>query len=496
MASPYTTVAVTGYNDNPPVDDGTASEENRVLWETIKEKLPDPLKTAIEAVNTNVLAAFLKVIGGAGVTSSAVGATIGASDQGKLYRATGGGITIVTPDATSVTSPWVCGFLNSGTAANILDGNGTQTINGVASLTIPVGGGGILFTDGTNWFLVGLGGVPTGKELMHGEIINGTISESNATNAATYALKTLAGADPSTDDPVLICFRNATAATGNYVYRTVTGALSLVIPSTATMGAANAVPFDIAVALFDDAGTIRLGAINPFQSSDFSFYPLAQIPPIATSTTIGTGSDAAKTWYTGTGVTSKPYLIAAIARYASGLVTAGSWNVSPTTLQPFGHGIPLPGEERAQLLHVREEQAANTSGGTFTSGAWRTRTLNTTLVNEISGASLGSNQITLPAGTYEIDALAPGLSVGVHKAKLRNTTDSTDTLIGLSMQNDASTGLHCTNAPVRGRFTIAAQKVFELQHQCGVTRSTNGLGLASNLGVVEVYSDVVIRKIG
>lgn len=342
MSSPYVSVSVTGYNDNPPPDSGVASEENRVLWATIKTKLPDPLKTAIEAIDAGLLTAFAKVLGGAGVVSSAISATVGASDQGKLYRATGSGITITTPDATSVTAPFVFGFLNNSTGTVTLDGSGAQTVNGVANIIVPIGGGGIVFTDGTNWFITGLGGVLAGKQLGYADIINGTITEANATNAATFALKTLAGADPSTTDPVLICFRNATAATGNYVYRTVTAALSLTIPSTATMGAVNGTEFDLVLALFDDAGTIRLGAINPF-TAGANYYDLTQTPPIASSTTVGTGSDAAKTWYTDAGVTSKAYVILAVANYASGLVTAGTWNVSPTTLQLFGHGVALPG---------------------------------------------------------------------------------------------------------------------------------------------------------
>src|SRR6266516_1340078 len=45
----------------------------------------------------------------------------------------------------------------------------------------------------------------------------------------------------------------------------------------------------------------------------------------------------------------------------------------------------------AQLFHVRDEKSAGTVGGTFSSGAWRTRTLNTTKTNEIGSASLSSN---------------------------------------------------------------------------------------------------------
>ena len=145
-----------------------------------------------------------------------------------------------------------------------------------------------------------------------------------------------------------------------------------------------------------------------------------------------------------------------------------------------------------QLLHVRDEKAANNDGGTFTSGSFVTRTLNTVMTNEISGASLASNQITLPAGTYYIHASAPTFGVIRNKLKLRNTTDSADTLIGTSELNNADA---VTRAFVTGRFTIAAQKVFELQHRCESTVSTGGLGKLTNFGVVEIFADVQIWKV-
>jgi hypothetical protein len=490
MAAPYTTQSISGYNDNPPSDDGSTTEANRVKWSTIKTKLADTVKTLAEAINSQVGTAFGKVIGGAGVTSSAISYQVLSTDQGKLVKITGAGTTVTTPDATVVTSPFVFALLNNSSGTTTLDGSGSQTVNGLASLTIPVGGGCLVWTDGSNWFAIGLASIPVGRELMPGEIINGTIAEANATNAVTYSLKTLAGADPSTDDPVLICFRNATAGTGNYVYRTVTAALSLTIPSTATMGASNATPFDIVLALFDDGGTIRLGAINPFQSSDFSFYPLAQIPPTASSTAVGTGSDSAKTWYTGSAVTSKPYVILGICKYSSGLVAAGSWNVSPTTIQLFGHGVPLPNTTR-QLIQVREEQVSGTNGGTFTNGAWRTRTLNTTLVNDISGASLASNQITLPAGVYEARGRAPAREVGTHRLKFVNVTDTADLVLGGS---GGATGTDNDWAEVEGRFVLVGTKAVELQHICGTTKATNGFGQGTSLAT-EVFAEVWIRKL-
>ena len=145
------------------------------------------------------------------------------------------------------------------------------------------------------------------------------------------------------------------------------------------------------------------------------------------------------------------------------------------------------------LLHVRDEKSANTHGGTSTSGSFLGRVLNTSLTNEISGASLSSNQITLPAGTYYINARQPfHADNGYIKVKLRNTTDSSDTLIGTSSYitaNDVP-----VDSWVIGRFTIASQKTFELQYRVGNGIATVGLGHHATY-LTEVYADVQIWKV-
>jgi hypothetical protein len=152
-----------------------------------------------------------------------------------------------------------------------------------------------------------------------------------------------------------------------------------------------------------------------------------------------------------------------------------------------------------QLLHVRDEKSAGTEGGGFSSGSWVKRDLNTTKTNEIAGASIASSVITLPAGTYFIRASAPAIgpnsSSASHKLKLRNTSDGSDTLIGTSEISSGDGAPSQTRAFVEGRFTIAAEKNFELQHRTTGSRSTDGQGKASNLSVVEVYADCMIWKV-
>ena len=143
-------------------------------------------------------------------------------------------------------------------------------------------------------------------------------------------------------------------------------------------------------------------------------------------------------------------------------------------------------------LNVRDQKTSGTDGGTFTSGAWQTRTLNTTGANSISGASLGSNRITLPAGTFQIRARAPSVDGTLHKAKLYNITDTADVILGSNSQATGSAVQ--TDSWVIGQFTIAGAKVFELQHRIEVTSNTYGLGRACNFGT-EVYTEIEIWKV-
>jgi len=144
--------------------------------------------------------------------------------------------------------------------------------------------------------------------------------------------------------------------------------------------------------------------------------------------------------------------------------------------------------------HLKDVKANATQGGTFTSGAWQTRTLNTTEGDFTKFGSLSSNQFTLSAGTYIIDAIAPAFNTNAHKAKIYNITDTTDDIIGSSSYMTSTSNV-VTHAPVLGQITITSSKTFELQHRAGATRATDGFGVANNFSTNEIYSIVKIVKI-
>ena len=181
MGAPYTSVTIADYNTNPPSDDGSQTEANRGKYATVKTKLSDPVRTLAETINSNILAAFGKVIGGGGVTATAISYQVLSTDQGKLVRATASGITVTTPSATDVDDPFVFGFLNNSAGNVTLDGSGAQTINGSASLTIGAGDGVMVFTDGTNWFTTG------------GVVAGGSYTVTNLTVTATLTAAAAAG---------------------------------------------------------------------------------------------------------------------------------------------------------------------------------------------------------------------------------------------------------------------------------------------------------------
>lgn len=142
---------------------------------------------------------------------------------------------------------------------------------------------------------------------------------------------------------------------------------------------------------------------------------------------------------------------------------------------------------------IQDQKTQNTSGGTFTQGAWRTRDLNTVVVDDTGAVSLSSNQFTLPAGTYRVHIQCPAFAVNRHQARLQNITDASTTLVG-SSQYAYVTGQVYNNSDIYGVFTIAGTKTFEVQHQCETTQATYGFGVEGNFST-EIYTTIELVKV-
>lgn len=154
----------------------------------------------------------------------------------------------------------------------------------------------------------------------------------------------------------------------------------------------------------------------------------------------------------------------------------------------------LTASAKRPLFHAAAEYAAGTAGAAFTAGAWRTRPINTVRVNEISGASLGSNQITLPPGDYEIIARTTCYVVENNSLRLYDATGAAVLLIGSTADAASASGSDFETC-LTGRFILSAPSALELQGFCATT-GTFGNAAGGTTGQVEVYADVLIWKVG
>lgn len=141
-------------------------------------------------------------------------------------------------------------------------------------------------------------------------------------------------------------------------------------------------------------------------------------------------------------------------------------------------------------------RVASGSGSSIPTTGLNTRTLNTVEVNTISGASLASDTVTLPAGTYEFYARAPAAGVVGHKLLLWDSTNGATVGIGSSANAPQATYDVTTDSEVTTRLVITATTNYQLKHFIQNTAGTSPrLGNAVTSGQVEVYSEMLIRKV-
>lgn len=133
-------------------------------------------------------------------------------------------------------------------------------------------------------------------------------------------------------------------------------------------------------------------------------------------------------------------------------------------------------------INVQDQKVSGSAGGTFTSGSWQTRTLNTLVADTAGIASLASNQITLPAGTYWCLIRATAGGTNQNQARLQNVTDSVTLLLGNNTYG--SVGGSETLSTIGGEFTLSASKALSVQHRAN---TTGNFGTATSWGT-EVYA--------
>jgi len=144
---------------------------------------------------------------------------------------------------------------------------------------------------------------------------------------------------------------------------------------------------------------------------------------------------------------------------------------------------------------IGDVKANDVDGGSFTTGDWRTRDLNTELSDPDGIVSISSNQFTLQAGSYLIEAESPVYQVNRHMIKLYQTSGTpADIAFGTSEYANSAYSGH-TRSFVKARVTISSATTYEIRHRCDATRSTIGFGIGSDFNNnTELYTIVKISK--
>ena len=143
----------------------------------------------------------------------------------------------------------------------------------------------------------------------------------------------------------------------------------------------------------------------------------------------------------------------------------------------------------AILTDVKSE---GNDGGTFTSGQWQVRDLNTEYYDPDGIVTLSSNIFVLQAGYYFIRFSATAHRVGTHKCVLfRESGTQTIFAHGSSERLVTDGGSNRSEGVWRGQ--ISGTVNLQIRHRCSDTRDNDGLGKASTAGD-EIYTIVEIFK--
>jgi hypothetical protein len=138
-------------------------------------------------------------------------------------------------------------------------------------------------------------------------------------------------------------FRSATLTDGATT-SIESGAISLVVPSGATLGTTNGVSTDLLVLAIDHSGTTELAIVNVTDGSDYNENGLIS------TTALSAGSDSANTVYSTTARSNVPYRVVGFIRSAQ--ATAGTWATALTLVQGSGgkslSGLAAPSAIRKQ----------------------------------------------------------------------------------------------------------------------------------------------------
>ena len=182
MGTKYSTILVGGvvqtYNDNPPSDDGSQTEANRVKYATVTSDLTAPLHSAIITMNNQIVTHVNE-----GPTPKSGNYTTVAADHNSVIECTGSiVITLLTPVSNK---GYRVTIKNAGTGVVDINVTGGNNVDGATTQPLHPGQGATYYVNDAETAYYSDKGYP-GVVLMESDSISGVASKAWTLNADFY----------------------------------------------------------------------------------------------------------------------------------------------------------------------------------------------------------------------------------------------------------------------------------------------------------------------
>ena len=197
-------------------------------------------------------------------------------------------------------------------------------------------------------------------------------------------------------------FRSATLTTGVPTTALAIGALSLVVPSTATLGTVSAVQSQLVLVVLYNGGTPALGIVNISGGTNLDETTLLS------TTAMTTGATSASVVYSASAITSSPFRV--VGTVVSTQATAGTWATTPSLVQGMG------GNAYSMLGTGQTIQTVTRTNGTT---YYNTTGREITLYTVVSGGAGATNVITVNGNNVSsFSTTATGTTVTTAMARI------------------------------------------------------------------------------
>jgi hypothetical protein len=161
-----------------------------------------------------------------------------------------------------------------------------------------------------------------------------------------------------------------------------------------------------------------------------------------------------------------------------------------------GGGGGAPSLSPDSLLYIADEKAAGTNGGDAVANQWQRRDLNTVHVDNVAGAALADDEVTLPAGRYWMTWRVPHYRVHHHVSRLYNVT--ADEVVGYgSREYSADAATTSGNSHGAAFVEFSEETVIRLEQRVNNSNTGNGLGVGNfDLdGAPQTFSELMAWRI-